>query len=92
MRKSFFRQLRFVAIYLFALVSFTALASTRSVNINIYGPYPMGFVCEECASDSWLLMYDILGYPCYAMCDACKQVEYLLDENGDPIQRIDSNQ
>ena len=89
MRKNFFRQLRFVAIYFFALFAFTtiAYASVRSLNYNYYGPYPMGFYCYACANDSWLVAYDLNGYPYHAICNICYS-EYLLDEEGNPIQII----
>ena len=87
--KRFFKAMRFLAIYIVALVSFTTLAyaSTRVVNFNYFGPYAMGFNCINCGADDWLVAFDLQGYPFHAHCSNCMQ-ECVLDGNGDPVMWI----
>ena len=88
--KRFFKAMRFLAIYIVALASFTTLvyASTRSSDIHYSETSESrGFVCEECCADSWIVGYDQNDKPFNATCDICG-TEYLVEEDGTFAERI----
>jgi len=73
-------------VNLLSLFAFTSLAAiTVMPRYNYFGPIPMGFECRICLDDNWLVAYDIQGYPFHCVCASCEKGEFVLDENGDPI-------
>ncbi len=88
--KRFFKAMRFLAIYIVALASFTTLvyASTRSSDIHYSETSESrGFVCEGCGADSWIVGYDQNDKPFNATCDICG-TEYLVEEDGTFAEKI----
>ena len=81
--------MRFLAIYIVALASFTTLAYASVSNFRVHysEPKSMNFFCYYCGADYWKVGYDDNGDPFYAICFIC-EAEYLLDEDGNPIQII----
>jgi hypothetical protein len=89
--KRCFKAMRFLAIYIVALASFTTLvyASTRSSDIHYSETSESrGFVCEGCGADSWVVGYDQNDKPFNAVCFICA-AEYLVEEDGTFAERID---
>ncbi len=88
--KKFFKAIRFMAIYIAALVSFTTLsyASARSLGIH-YSETPESreFVCEDCGADRWVVGYDQNDKPFSATCSIC-WAEYLVEEDGTFAEKI----
>lgn len=87
--KKFFKAIRFMAIYIVALVSFTTLSYASASILRVYysEPKSMNFYCYSCGADYWIVGYDDNGDPYYAICRFCS-AEYLLDKEGNPIQII----
>ena len=82
--KNLKKAIKFLAIYIVALVSFTTLAyaSVRSSDIHYSeNPKKMDYYCDYCGADSWHVGYDQNDNPFYAMCIICL-TEYLVEEDG----------
>jgi hypothetical protein len=48
-------------------------------------------ICDDCGADWWDVYIDVNNHPYYAICAACHQCEYILDESGIFLYRIYSN-
>ena len=78
---------RRMLIFTLSLFAFTSLvAATVMPRFNYFGPIQMGFECQRCWDDYWMVAYDLQGYPFHCVCASCGKGEYALDENGDPIK------
>ncbi len=51
----------------------------------------MDHFCEDCGANSWEVYIDVNNHPYYAICAACHQCEYILDEDGNFLFRIYSD-